>query len=174
MTPEEKEQNYELAAQLLSEQRLGSAVIGGVVATILSAGFYAVITVAMGYATAFLAIGIGVAVGFAIQYLGRGIETKFMVVASALAVAGCVLGNVLAVVIFGARASGKSPFEIAANIEIGELTRFVFADFQLLDWLFWPLAIYAATFFAKRPLTREEGLAIHTNENRPRQGEDVT
>ena len=28
MTPEEKEQNYELAAQLLSEQNFGPAVVG--------------------------------------------------------------------------------------------------------------------------------------------------
>lgn len=167
MTPEEKEQNYQLASQLLSEQKLGSAVVGGSVAAILAAGVYAVVTVAMGYATAFLAIGIGVIVGLSVQYFGRGIETKFAVVAAALAVVGCVLGNVFAFVLFEARAHGKSLFEVITSIEFGQLTQFVFADFQLLDWLFWPLAIYAATFFAKRSLTRKEGLAIHTNVNRP-------
>jgi hypothetical protein len=168
MTPEEKEQNYKLASQLLSEQKFGSAVIGGSVAAIIAAGIYAVVTVAMGYATAFLAIGIGVAVGFAVQYLGRGIETKFAVIASVLAVVGCVLGNIFASILFAARAHDKSLFEIAANIEIAQLNHFVFADFQLLDWLFWPLAIYAASFFAKRSLTRKQGLAVQTNENRPR------
>lgn len=168
MTPEEKEQNYKLASQLLSEQNFGSAVIGGSFAAIIAAGIYAVVTVEMGYATAFLAIGIGVVVGFAVQYLGRGIETKFAVIASVLAVVGCVLGNIFAFILFGARAHDRSLFEIAASIEFGQLTHFVFADFQLLDWLFWPLAIYAASFFAKRPLTKKQGLAVHTNENRPR------
>ena len=174
MTPEEKEQNYKLAAQLLSEQRFGPAAIGGIVAAVLGAGIYAVVTVATGYAIGFLAIGIGVIVGFTMQYLGRGIETKFVVVASLLAVIGCILGNIFAAILFEARTYGQSPFEIAASIDIRLLFDFLIVDFQFTDLLFWALAIYAASHFAKRPLTREEGLAIYTYGNRPEQSGFIT
>lgn len=110
----------------------------------------------------------------AVAAFGPVADLGFVVVAAALAVVGCVLGNIFAAILFEARAYGQSPFEIAASIEFGQLAEFVRADFQLLDLLFWPLAIYAATFFAKRQLSREEGLAIYIYENRPRHIANVT
>ena len=79
-----------------------------------------------------------------------------------------------ALILFEARATGESPFDIAADIEFRQLADFLVADFQLLDLLFWPLAIYAASYFAKRPLSRKEGLAIYTYRNRPTQSGIVT
>ena len=167
MKPEEKAQAYKVAKQLLSEQNFQVAVISGIIATILAAGIYAVIAVVAGYAVSFMAIGVGVLVGITIQYLGRGIESKFTVLASVLAVVGCVLGNVFAALILTARAARASASDVLSEITFGSLVDYAVSTFQLIDIVYWALAVWAASYFARRPLTREQGLAVYTYENSP-------
>ena len=44
-------------------------------------------------------------------------------------------------------------------------------SFQPLDLLFWVLAAAAASCFARRPLSLEDGLALYTYDRRPREFE---
>ena len=175
MTPEEKARAYEVAKQLLSEQNFPVAVVSGSIAAVLAGGIYAVITSMAGYSVSFMAIGVGVLVGFTIQFLGRGVETKYAILASVLAVLGCVLGNVFAVMLIVARATGGSLADLASQISLETIVEYAIASFQLIDIVYWLLAIWAASYFAKRALTREEGLAIYTYEKRPpRRGGIIT
>lgn len=114
----------------------------------------------------FMAAGIGVAVGWTIQYLGRGVTAKFSVLAAVLALAGCVLGNLLYVILAVARATGVSPVDVYASIDPGEMIGHLASDVGFVDWLFWIAAIGAAWYFAKRPLSREEFSAIRMYEDR--------
>ena len=110
--------------------------------------------------------GVGVLVGFTIQYLGRGIESKFTVLASILAVVGCILGNVFTALILTARAARATAGEVLSEVTFGSLVDYAVSTFQLIDIVYWALAIWAASYFAKRPLTREQGLAVYTYESR--------
>ena len=174
MTPEQKEQNYERAKVLLSEQNYQAALISGLIATILGAGIYAVTAVAAGYLVSYLAIALGAFVGFTIQFLGRGIESRYAVLASILAVVGCVLGNFFVRLILSGRVYGESASDIASQITFQSLVDFTVSSFRPLSILFWLLAVAAASYFAKRRLSREDGLAIYTYENRPKDRELVT
>ena len=87
MDQEEKQRNYELAEKLLSEQNFGPAVIAGAVAMILAAGIYGVMA-SGGVSYSFMAAGIGIAIAFTMRFLGRGIATKFALVASVYAILG--------------------------------------------------------------------------------------
>ncbi|RLA30982.1 MAG: hypothetical protein DRR11_10755 [Gammaproteobacteria bacterium] len=174
MTPEQKEQNYERAKVLLSEQNYQAALISGLIATILAASIYAVIAIVAGYTVSYLAIGLGAFIGFTIQFLGRGIESRYTVLASILAIVGCVLGNFFAELIPLARVYGQSASDIASQITFQSLVDFTVSSFRPLTILFWLLAVAAASYFAKRRLSREDGLAIYTYENRPKDGELVT
>ena len=165
MTPEEKQTNVELAQQLLEEQNFVPGVIAGVVAAILGGGIYAVIAVATGYAVGLMAIGIGAFVGFAVQFLGRGVESRFVVIAAVLSIVGCILGNIFSVILLFARGSGESPLDIFSDMGLGDLINIALESFQPIDLLYWALAAYAAYWFAKRRLTKEEELAIYTYEN---------
>lgn len=168
MTPEEKQRYYKLAERLLSEQKFAAAALAGVAAMLLAAGFYAAITVASGgFSYSFMAAGIGAAIGIAVQFLGRGIASKFVVLASILAIVGCLLGNLLAVVVAVARANGVSPVEVLAMIPPTEFPQVIVSDLQFADLIFWIVSIGAASYLAKRRLTREEGLAIRLYETRP-------
>jgi hypothetical protein len=159
----EKQRNYELAEKLLSEQNFGAAVIAGVVAMILSAGIYGIVkSLSESLYYSILAAGIGVVIGCTMQFLGRGIDRKFALVASAFALLGCMLGNMFAVVMRVARAIVVSPFDVLLNTAISELYGWMFKDLHIADLMFLIIGIGGAAFFARRPLTREEGLALHT------------
>ena len=159
MTPEEKQQHYRIAETLLAEQNFAGAVLFGAIATILSAWVYGLFG-ATGATIGFVAMGIGFVVGFTVQYVGRGIDTRFTLLASAYAVIGCLGGNLFALVGRAARASGVSSFELLRSMPPGELVNRTIADLQFVDLVFWLLAIWAAAYWANRPLTREQRLSV--------------
>ena len=159
----EKLRNCELAEKLLSEQNFGAALIAGAVAMFLSAGIYGIVKSLLdSLYYSILAAGIGIGIGFTIRFLGRGIDRKFALVASVYALLGCMLGNMFAVVMDVARAIVVSPFDVLLNTAASDLYGWMFTDLHFADLMFWIIGIGGAAYFARRPLTREEGLALHT------------
>ena len=151
MKQEDKQQNYELAEKLLSEQNFTAAVIVGAVATLLAAAIYSVVTNRWDFAYGFAAAGIGIAIGIPMQYLGRGIEMKFAVVAAVYTIVGCLLGNVFRVV---------SPLDVVRSNDFLLIAGRSVSDISFVDLVFWFVAVFAAVFLARRPLSRSDRLAI--------------
>jgi hypothetical protein len=165
MKPDEKQRLCDLAEELLQQQNFVAAVIAGAVAMILAAAIYGIAKSLWEGIYPFYSIfaaGIGLAVGYAMQFLGRGIQARFAVVAAIYAFIGCVLGNMLAVVMRMARATAVSPLDIVMNVTRSEWREWMFSDMHVADLMFWLIGIGAAAYFSRRPLTREEGLALYT------------
>ena len=160
MDQEEKQRNYDIAEVLLSEQNFAAAVIVGAVATILAAAIYSIVVARWNFSYGFAAAGIGIAVGISMQYLGRGIKMKFAVAASLYTIAGCVLGNVFRVVMDLARANGISPLDVFQSNAFSVLTGRAVSYVSFVDLVFWFVAVFAAVFLARRPLSRSDRLAI--------------
>ncbi len=151
MDQEEKQRNYDIAEVLLSEQNFAAAVIVGAVATLLAAAIYGIITSLWDFSYGFAAAGIGIAVGIPMQYLGRGIKMKFAVAASLYTIAGCLLGNVFRVV---------SPLDVFRSDDFLLIAGRSVSYISFVDLVFWFVAVFAAVFFARRPLSRSDRLAI--------------
>ena len=160
MNEEEKQQNYELAEKLLSEQNFAAAVIAGAVATILAATIYGITTSLWDFSYGFAAAGVGIVVGIPMQYLGRGIKMKFGVAALVYTITGCVLGNVFRVVMAQARAYEISPLDVFQNNELSVIAGWSVSNVSFIDLVFWFVAVFAAVFLAMRPLSRADRLAI--------------
>jgi hypothetical protein len=158
MNNEEKRENYELAQKLLAEQNFTAALIAGVVATILAAAFYGITLAKWSFSYGFGAAGLGIVIGFAMQYPGRGIETKFAVAASIYTIAGCILGNAFAAAVNLGRANSLA--EVLGNIEFSGLAGRLISTLSFIDLVFWFVAVWFAVFLVKRPLSRAERLAI--------------
>lgn len=139
---EEKRRNYALAEQLLSEQNFSRGLLAGTAAMLAAAFVYGL----FGGAFGFLALGIGAAVGYAMQVFGRGIETRFTAAALILAVIGCLAGNLVI-------AAAYSP-------SYASLMTVWLSTFEVIDLVYWLLAAWAAIYWAPRPLSREERLAV--------------
>ncbi len=150
MDQEEKQRNYDIAEVLLSEQNFAAAVIVGAVATVLAAAIYGIVVARWDFSYGFAAAGIGIAVGISMQYLGRGIDTKFAVAAAVYTVAGCLLGNVFRVV---------SPLDVFRSNDFSQIARSV-SYISLGNLVFWFVAVFAAVFLVRRPLSRSDRLAI--------------
>ena len=93
MNNEEKRRNSDLAIKLLSEQNFAAAIIAGAAATILAAAAFGIVVATLTFTYGFAAVAVGIVIGLAIGFLGRGISTKFAVAAAVFVMIGYVLGN---------------------------------------------------------------------------------
>lgn len=166
MNDEEKIKNYELAERLISEQNFAAAVIAGAVATVLAAAAYGIIVAEWAFSYGFVAAGVGIVIGLAMQFLGRGISMKFAVAATFYTITGCVLGNLFRVIMELARESATSPIDVLRNSSLLVLAESSISYLSFLDLVYWFVAVFCAVFFARRALSRAERLAIGLYEAR--------
>ena len=160
MKDDEKQKNDELAARLFSEQNFAAALVAGAVAALLAAVAYGIVVARWPYSYGFAAVGIGIVVGLAVGFLGRGISTRFSVAAAVYTIIGCVLGNLFRVVMQQALGTGLSPFEVFSDNSLSTLAEWAFSYVSLIDLVYWFVAVFFAGFLARRSLSRSERLAV--------------
>ena len=160
VTPDEKQQSYERAEELLAEQDFKAAAVAGAVAMLLAAIAYGIVTALWNYSYGFAAAGVGIFVGLAMQFVGRGLERKFEVLAAIYTVAGCILGIVWSDVMVTAISTHTPPFKVLQSASVAELFKGALAEFSLLHLVYWFVAIYAAGFCVTRGLSRTDRNAL--------------
>ena len=84
-------------------QNLSMGAVGGVAAAAVGAIIWAIITVVTGYQIGWMAVGVGFLVGYAVKLLGKGVDPVFGYAGAAIALAGCLAGNLLTVLIMVSR-----------------------------------------------------------------------
>lgn len=168
MNEEQRRKNYELAERLLEEQNFVAAVLAGAIATLLAAVGYGIVVEVWAFSYGFAAAGIGLVVGLAMQFLGRGIDGRFSAVAAVFTVAGCLLGSLFTVIMRLARVSAVSPIDVIRINPLSELVNDAISGFGLGQSVYWLVAVACAVFLAKRPLSRAERLAIGLHDLRDR------
>jgi hypothetical protein len=85
------------------------------------------------------------------QHVGRGIDTKFGVAAAVYTIAGCLLGNVFRIV---------SPLDVFRTNDFSQIAGQSVSFISGVDLVFWFVAVFAAVFLARRPLSRSDRLAL--------------
>ncbi len=160
MNQEDKQRNYELAENLISEQNFAAALIVGAVATLLAAAIYGITTALWDFSSGFAAAVIGIAIGISMQYLGRGIKMKFAVAASVYTIAGCILGNICGAVMRLPIENAISTFDVFRSNAFSVLTGWSVSYVSFVDLVFWFVAVASAVFLVKKPLSRSERLAV--------------
>lgn len=136
--------NVEMARR---NQSLTIASGAGLVAALIGAVAWAVITITTEYQIGFMAIGLGLLVGFAVR-LGKGVDKVFGVIGGVLALFGCLLGNFLTIVGFVAKEQQLSLPAAFAAIDYANLVPLMTATFQAMDLLFYGLAVYEGYRFS--------------------------
>lgn len=159
MDDEEKQKNYELAEKLLAEQNFAAAIIAGAVATILAAFAYGIVVAGWPIAYGFAAAGVGIIIGLAMQFVGRGIETKFSVAATVYTLVGCVLGNYFNVTGLSP-ANMNSAIDVFRNHSLPDIAERAVSGISGAHLVYWFVAVFAAVFFARRALSRADRLAL--------------
>ncbi len=129
--------------------------IAGGVAMLIGAGLWGLITYLTNYQIAYMAIGVGLLVGFAMKKMGRGNSILFGITAGLLSLVGCVLGNLLFYAGAISNEFGVSIMEVFVFMVTNpmDVVQLMVEAFEIMDLLFYAVATYAgfATAFENKP-----------------------
>ena len=137
-------ENYE---ELRLEQNLLKGIAGGIIGGILSALLWVAITVTTERQMGYMAIAVGLIVGYAIRICGKGIDKIFGISGAVIAFLACFIGNFVSIIVFTVNDINEflpfniSYFEIFQYIDISEFTDKMKESFQRINLLFYGLAI---------------------------------
>ena len=132
-------------------------LLGGGAAAALSAAIWATVTFTTGYQIGFMAIGVGFLVGYAVRIGGKGFEDRFGYLGGALALIGCLLGNLLATcAAISQQQTGMSFFDVILNLKLDFIVNIYKETFSPMDLIFYGLAVYEGYRFSFKPVTNEE------------------
>jgi antitoxin component YwqK of YwqJK toxin-antitoxin module len=140
--------------KLRAHQDFYYAVVGGLLAMLIAAILWTVISVSIERQIGYMAIGVGFLVGITIRYFGAGIEQKFGFLAGALSLFGCILGNFFSQVGFVSSQESISFFS-ALSLLWGKIGILLAESFSPIDLLFYGLALYTGYRFSFRPVTTD-------------------
>ena len=146
--------------QLSVHQDVVYAIIGGLFLSVICAIIWAAITVATEYQIGYMAIGLGLIVGWGVRYFGAGIDRIFGVIGGVMALLGCALGNLFSQVGFIANAQGIGYFNTVSLLDFETVVLIYQETFSPMDFFFYGIAIYEGYRFAFRRVP-ENYKAIH-------------
>ncbi len=145
-----------LRDRLSSEQNLGAAGLGGVAAALLGAVLWAAITVVTNYQIGFMAIGVGMLVGYVVRTFGKGVDKPFGFIGGVLTLAGCALGDLLTACALVARQYDVSILKILGGLDLEMAGELMTTYFGPMDLLFYGLAVWEGYKLSFRKLSQED------------------
>lgn len=127
------------------------AIAGGLLAALVGAAIWAVVTVSTEYQIGWMAVGVGALVGFAVRTLGKGSTPVYGVIGAVCALLGCVLGNLYSGIGFIAESEGISYMDAVLNFDYGYSFDVLQAMASPMDLLFYGIAVYEGFKFGIAP-----------------------
>jgi hypothetical protein len=144
-------------------RRLVLGTLGAIAGALIGAIAWGAITAATHFQIGYMAIGVGFLAGYGMRTLGGGRDRADGVIAGIVAFLGCVLGNLLTVVIDFAPHDGahRGIVELTMLILLTpKLAWFMLTEsFSIMDVVFYALAVYAGYRTALKPPVLEESTA---------------
>jgi hypothetical protein len=135
--------------------RLLLGTLGAIAGAILGAIAWGAITAATHFQIGYMAIGVGFLAGFGMRMLGGGRDRADGAIAGIVAFLGCVLGNLLTVVIDFAPHDNahRGVAELTLLLLLNpKLAWFMLSEnFSIMDVVFYAIAVYAGYRTALKP-----------------------
>lgn len=135
--PEEIDMNL-----LRSEENLPVGILFGLIACIVGAVVWALISVSTGYQIGYMAIGMGFLVGYAVRLGGKGVTPVFGVVGALLALLGCFLGDYLSVIGFVSSETGMPYMVTLTTVPVSAVIEELLANLLSVTALFYGIALF--------------------------------
>lgn len=128
-------------------------LIAGGVAMLIGAVIWGAVTYFTKYQIGWMSIGVGFLVGIVIQKFGRGSSILFGIMGAGLALIGCLLGNLFFYGGVIAEAYNANIIEILFYmiLDPAETVNIFISAFEVMDLLFYVLAIYAGFRYSFAP-----------------------
>ena len=139
-----------------SEQNLSLALFAGIGAALIGASAWAMVTVVTSFQIGWMAMGVGFLVGWAVRRFGQGIDKTFGMIGAAMALIGCLAGNLLSTCVLLARELEVGLGQVLINLDPASAMEIMVATFHPMDVLFYGIAVYAGYRFSFRRVTEDE------------------
>lgn len=156
-----------LRQELQKQQDPVYAAVGGLAAALVSAVIWAMITVATGYQIGYMAVGVGLLVGFSVRLFGAGVDKYFGFIGAAFSLLGCLLGNLLSQVGFIAAAQDMTYFETITLLNMDVIIDIYTESFSPIDVLFYGIAAYGGYRISFRNIGEELTQAVAAGSVQP-------
>jgi antitoxin component YwqK of YwqJK toxin-antitoxin module len=144
-----------LKVELHTQQDIVYAIVGGLSAAVLSAVLWAVITVSTEHQIGYMAVAVGLLVGYGVRIFGAGIDFYFGLIGSFFALLGCALGNLLSQVGFIAATENLGYFEVITLLNADVIADIYKESFSPIDVLFYGIAAYGGYKVSFRNIAEE-------------------
>ncbi len=144
---------------LKKEQNMPMAIVGGIIGALVSGGLWAAITVATETQFVFFSIVVGIIVGFIVRVLGKGMSIPFGIIGAIFSLLGCVLGNILAIVVIYSNEAGVNYGTVFQEMGMGGMIDLVISSADFMTLLMYGLAIFIGYSASSREITEEEIIA---------------
>jgi hypothetical protein len=134
-----------------TEEKIGNipmALVFGLLASIVGAILWAVITVSTGYQIGYMAIAIGFIVGYTVKFAGRGNQITFGIIGAVLSLFGCLLGNYFSQIGFASSALHMGFFDTLTMIQPSLVLGAMKDEFAFMDIVFYGIAGYEGFKFS--------------------------
>mgnify|MGYP006286131999 CR=1 FL=1 len=142
----------QLIAELQAAQNLPVAVVTGLLASVVGAIVWAVVSAATGFRIGYMALAVGFLVGGSVRVFGRGFDRRFGYLGAGLALFGCLLGNFLALCTVAAYGAQVSVLALLAHVSLADVLAVMLQGFRPLGLLFYAIAVYEGYRFSFRRL----------------------
>ncbi len=142
--------------QLVREQSLRDAIIGGVIAVILFSMLWAMLSTLLDRIFPWMTVVLGAVVGLVVRRAGRGLDWRFSALAATIALVGALAGNIVVAAAFTADELGASTFEVLRAVTAMTWPVFFSEVISAADIVYAAMGAGAAAFYANRRLTRNE------------------
>jgi hypothetical protein len=127
---------------------LPTGFMAGLLAAAVGAGLWAVITLVTNYQIGWMAVGVGALVGVAVRMAGKGTTKVFGITGAVLALAGCLVGNLLTGSVVLARQWDMSLMLFLSRLTPDLVVDLMKAMFDPIDLLFYALAVWTGYRFS--------------------------
>jgi len=153
----------ELRERMKEEQNPIMGILSGLLAAIIGAVIWAAITVITTYQIGWMAIGVAFLVGWSVRRWGRGVDKYFGIFGAALALFGCLLGNILTIAAIVSREEAVNLFSVLGLLILnpGSTFEILKETFSVTDLLFYGFAVYYGYKYSFRTVTKEEAEQLY-------------
>ncbi len=142
--------------ELKSHENLTYAIVGGLLISLIGAILWAVMTVLTEYQIGFMAIALGLLVGYGIRFFGAGTTVTYSVIGAIYSLLACVWGNLFGQVGFIANAEMLGYFETLTYLDLDTTVEIMSTSFNPMDIIFYGIAVYEGYRFSTRPIPISE------------------
>jgi hypothetical protein len=129
-------------------ENLPLGFMAGLVAAAVGAGLWALITILVDYQIGWMAMGVGFLVGGAVRMAGKGTHSAFGIIGAMLALAGCAVGNLLAIIVVAARQFNLPLLDVFTRLTPDVVYRLMEATFRPMHVFYYFVALYEGYRFS--------------------------